>query len=68
MFAGVQHGERELRTPDYAERQRQADRVAQKSSSDSTREADELTARHSRWPALSRLRQGLLRPAVHGRG
>ena len=67
VFAGVQHGERELRTPDYPERQRQADQL-RKELERLEREADELTARHIPLASLESPPQGLLRPAVHGRG
>jgi hypothetical protein len=66
MFAGVQHGQRELRTPDSAARRARAEDLKQQIER-LEREADDLAARQQPLARLAPAAEGALRPAVRPR-
>jgi hypothetical protein len=63
MFAGVQHGQRELRTPDFKERERRATELRERIDL-LEREAGELAARNQPLASINPAADGPRRPAV----
>jgi hypothetical protein len=66
MFAGVMHGQRELRTPDSEQRRKQAADL-QEQIDQLEREADDLAVREQPLARVGAPADGMLRPAVRPR-